>query len=285
MTPGRSRGFGFVEMENREDGERAIEELNGYELMGRPLKVNPARPRKPKPDKSQNHKGGEPQQGNTPGGTTSGQSDASSGKTFHNPYTFVPTPPRPSNGFAGDFDPLEHNPPLDHASLKDGLWTGHIPIKITTVTPLVLLDAGEADRSSDTHQTYDVLDYIPEPSLRGMLRSAYEVVTNSRYGHFGIDTPLKYKEPGKKERKEYNKSPLELLDLSLHPATSMETLSPADRLFGWVPSPISNHYRLDRNIKDPKKQHVCRITDLTENEKEQKKRNCPYLCVSVAAVP
>ena len=42
---GRSKGFGFVEMENQEDGERAIEALDGQDMMGRPLKVNPARPR------------------------------------------------------------------------------------------------------------------------------------------------------------------------------------------------------------------------------------------------
>ena len=42
---GRSKGFGFVEMENQEDGERAIEALDGQDMNGRPLKVNPARPR------------------------------------------------------------------------------------------------------------------------------------------------------------------------------------------------------------------------------------------------
>ncbi len=42
---GRSKGFGFVEMENHADGERAIEALDGQDMMGRPLKVNPARPR------------------------------------------------------------------------------------------------------------------------------------------------------------------------------------------------------------------------------------------------
>ncbi len=42
---GRSKGFGFVEMENQEDGERAIEALDGQDMSGRPLKVNPARPR------------------------------------------------------------------------------------------------------------------------------------------------------------------------------------------------------------------------------------------------
>lgn len=42
---GRSKGFGFVEMENAEDGERAIRELDGNDLDGRNLKVNEARPR------------------------------------------------------------------------------------------------------------------------------------------------------------------------------------------------------------------------------------------------
>lgn len=42
---GRSRGFGFVEMPNGEEGQRAIEGLNLQELGGRPLTVNEARPR------------------------------------------------------------------------------------------------------------------------------------------------------------------------------------------------------------------------------------------------
>lgn len=42
---GRSRGFGFVEMADREEGEKAITELNSKELDGRTLKVNEARPR------------------------------------------------------------------------------------------------------------------------------------------------------------------------------------------------------------------------------------------------
>lgn len=42
---GRSRGFGFVEMANQEDGEKAIAELNGTEQAGRQIKVNEAKPR------------------------------------------------------------------------------------------------------------------------------------------------------------------------------------------------------------------------------------------------
>jgi RNA recognition motif-containing protein len=42
---GRSRGFGFVEMTNTEDGEKAIAALNGMQLGGRTLNVNEARPK------------------------------------------------------------------------------------------------------------------------------------------------------------------------------------------------------------------------------------------------
>ncbi len=41
----RSKGFGFIEMDNDEEAKKAIEELNGKELGGRELRVNEARPR------------------------------------------------------------------------------------------------------------------------------------------------------------------------------------------------------------------------------------------------
>ena len=43
---GRSKGFGFVEMPERDEGLRAIEELDSKDYMGRSLRVNEARPRK-----------------------------------------------------------------------------------------------------------------------------------------------------------------------------------------------------------------------------------------------
>ena len=42
---GRSRGFGFVEMASKEEGEKAIAELNGKDVDGRELKVHEAKPR------------------------------------------------------------------------------------------------------------------------------------------------------------------------------------------------------------------------------------------------
>ena len=45
---GRSRGFGFVEMESDDDANKAIDALNGQVIDGRPLTVNEARPRRPR---------------------------------------------------------------------------------------------------------------------------------------------------------------------------------------------------------------------------------------------
>src|SRR5438105_7127094 len=42
---GRSRGFAFVEMSTKEEASSAIEQFNGKEVGGRPLKVNEAKPR------------------------------------------------------------------------------------------------------------------------------------------------------------------------------------------------------------------------------------------------
>jgi cold-inducible RNA-binding protein len=42
---GRSRGFGFVEMQTKEEGAAAIQQFNGKDLGGRTLKVNEAKPR------------------------------------------------------------------------------------------------------------------------------------------------------------------------------------------------------------------------------------------------
>lgn len=42
---GRSRGFGFVEMENESDASQAIQALNGSELSGRNIVVSEAKPK------------------------------------------------------------------------------------------------------------------------------------------------------------------------------------------------------------------------------------------------
>jgi RNA recognition motif-containing protein len=55
---GQSRGFGFVEMSDRTDGEAAISQFNGHTLDGRPLKVNEAKPQEARGGDRRNGSGG-----------------------------------------------------------------------------------------------------------------------------------------------------------------------------------------------------------------------------------
>ena len=56
---GQSRGFGFIEMTERNDAEQAISALNGSDLNGRAMNVNEARP-KPQGGGSGRSGGGNP---------------------------------------------------------------------------------------------------------------------------------------------------------------------------------------------------------------------------------
>lgn len=59
---GRSKGFGFVEMQNDADAQKAIQELNGSQVEGRAIVVSVARPREDRPQQGgygrDNHQGG-----------------------------------------------------------------------------------------------------------------------------------------------------------------------------------------------------------------------------------
>ncbi|MDQ3419371.1 MAG: RNA-binding protein [Acidobacteriota bacterium] len=45
MATGRARGFAFVEMGSDDDAQKAVSQLNDYQMDGRPLVVNEARPK------------------------------------------------------------------------------------------------------------------------------------------------------------------------------------------------------------------------------------------------
>jgi CRISPR-associated protein (TIGR03986 family) len=116
---------------------------------------------------------------------------------FHNPYNFVPALPRDSvQGDLGDRKPVGH-----HAYLDDH-WSGTIVVNLTTKTPLLIPDALKPeDEDENGHKTYDLrkldgLPYLPPTSLKGMLRTAYEAVTNSRLSVFvGHGDRLAYRSP------------------------------------------------------------------------------------------
>lgn len=55
---GRSRGFGFVEMPNKDEGQNAIDGLNGADIEGKQISVSEARPRNNDSRPSRNNQGG-----------------------------------------------------------------------------------------------------------------------------------------------------------------------------------------------------------------------------------
>ena len=55
---GKSRGFGFVEMPNRDEALNAIAALNDKDLNGRPMRVNEAQPREDRPPRREGREWG-----------------------------------------------------------------------------------------------------------------------------------------------------------------------------------------------------------------------------------
>lgn len=121
---------------------------------------------------------------------------------FHNPYNFVPALPRDEvTGELGD------RKPVGHGRYLPDKWTGRIAVKLTTVTPLLIPDAAEMTEVKEGpqkgHKTFPVRmgaddkPYLPPTSIKGVLRSAYEVVTNSRLSVFekGHENRLAYRMP------------------------------------------------------------------------------------------
>ena len=104
---------------------------------------------------------------------------------FHNPYNFVPALDRSKvTGELGDRCPDGH-----HVYRSDR-WSGSIAVKVTTITPLLIPDAERSTTGQDpSHKILplrmvDGKPYLALTSLKGMLRSAYEAVTNSRLSVF-----------------------------------------------------------------------------------------------------
>lgn len=111
---------------------------------------------------------------------------------FHNPYNFIPALPRKSKHVdLGDHHPKGHG--LYHANL----WSGRLAVSLTTKTPLLIPDAAKVnvidvnvDGREQKHKIFPVRvdkegkPYLAPTSVKGMLRTAYEAVTNSRFGVF-----------------------------------------------------------------------------------------------------
>lgn len=111
---------------------------------------------------------------------------------FRNPYTFVRTPKRDTD--AGK--PLGDARPGRHAGRADEpLLRGVVPYTITALSPLLLNGAGDEDVVRVPVDPEGVPVLAPT-AVKGMLRSAYEAITNSRYSVLdGRSTPLTFRRP------------------------------------------------------------------------------------------
>lgn len=190
-TPGRRVRF-------QPEGERAREVM----LLAQAV---PVEVQKPKPAAPQQVAPQIPQECVTATATGSSSRPGSIPTTsglhrFLNPYNFVRylDRPRPKGDVLGDCAP----PPHDRYT---GL-TGKITCQVTSTTPLFVSDAHnvEPDEDHSGHRTYrffrllneqNVLEpALPASSLRGMLRSVFEAVTNSCFSVFGKDEELEKKD-------------------------------------------------------------------------------------------
>ncbi|MBL8149239.1 MAG: TIGR03986 family CRISPR-associated RAMP protein [Blastocatellia bacterium] len=105
-------------------------------------------------------------------------------KDFHNPYNFIPALPR--NSIKGE---LGNRSPIGHSRYADDYYSGKVRIELTVETPLLIQDAANSSNEND-HKIFPVRvdgqgkPYLPVTSIKGMIRSAYEAVTNSRFGIF-----------------------------------------------------------------------------------------------------
>ena len=174
-------------------------------------------------------------------------------RAFHNPYNFVPAVPPEQSG------PLGQHRPVGHYKYHAGRWNGRIKIEIETVTPLLVPDAAKEEELDNGHKVFPVRTdaegrpLLAPTSVKGMLRSAYEAITNSRLGVFmGHDEPLAHRMPAKDG---LAMIPARVTEDGNHLELLMGTVSGAPRpqpknkpLFAaWLP-----RYTIDKNNKKGK---------------------------------
>ncbi len=124
---------------------------------------------------------------------------------FNNPYNFLPALPRVGDAGAPLMpEGLGDGAPPGHHRWHSDRWSGEIAVTMRVITPLLLMrqpTAGEAAAGESKHRdlevatTSDGLVDLAPTQLKGMLRSVYEAVTNSRLGVFQHDDRLGHRQP------------------------------------------------------------------------------------------
>lgn len=102
---------------------------------------------------------------------------------FHNPYNFVPAVLRGDLG-----NGLEDTKPIGHDKFHEDYFTGKLTVKMTVETPLLILDTAKVS-VQNKHKSFPVRiendkPFVNPTAVKGMLRSAYEAITDSRLSIF-----------------------------------------------------------------------------------------------------
>ena len=117
---------------------------------------------------------------------------------FHNPYNFIPALPPKKD------EELGQQSPVGHDRYHNDKWSGRITIRITAKTPIIIPDTTKMETGedykkhnpdtkiemTDDHKIFEVRKdasgkpLLPVTSLKGILRSSYEAITNSRLSVF-----------------------------------------------------------------------------------------------------
>lgn len=126
-----------------------------------------------------------------PSATSSRSTSSSGDRGFANPYGFVRIPDRPDHGHLAD------GPPPSHGRYAPDRYTGRLTVDLQVVTPLIVPDQGTG--KPDQHRTFGTRTdregrpLLPPTAVKGMLRAAYEAVTNSRMPFFDHTDPLAFR--------------------------------------------------------------------------------------------
>lgn len=99
---------------------------------------------------------------------------------FYNPYAFVPNPGRAQAG--------QDCPPEPLGVFGSDTWTGCLRVRLCAVSPLLVTEQSRGGSVSERRtRVFDGVATIPSTTVKGMLRSEVEMVTNSRFGVFEQD--------------------------------------------------------------------------------------------------
>jgi CRISPR-associated protein (TIGR03986 family) len=151
------------------------------------------------------------------------------GEAFRNPYSFVPFRQRPAQG------PLADAEPSGHARYEDDHMSGSLTFSMDVRTPLLVPDRWDQDASE--HRSFGVLTTDGAPvihgaSIKGALRSAFELVTGSR-------VPVAHQWKSPVARRLEAASAIELIPVRIVAAADGEGLE-AELLLGDIGSAISS---------------------------------------------